>query len=233
MSGLAETARNQIMGMTAMSDNDNDLIRRGDAIEALKAANLPFGYGQAVHAITNVPAVQVTVKPLVWEHGQNVLRMDSTMMMGNGYDFDTMELTRQEGYGFGCGYIIWAIRSGLGKKSWNVYGILDGIFIQDITSEDAAKDAAQADYEARIRSALTIAPAPDAAKVAALVEAAEARARIDELEAFIADFASAKFDSLPRPLVRHPADEPDPVTDATVVWSWQEDANELLKGEKK
>ena len=46
-----------------MSD-DNDLIRRVDAIEALKAANLPFGYGQAVHAITNVPAVQVAVKPL-------------------------------------------------------------------------------------------------------------------------------------------------------------------------
>lgn len=59
------------------------------------------------------------------------------------------------------------------------------------------------------------------------------RTRIDELEAFITDFASAKFDSLPLLLGRHPADEPDPVTDATVVWSWQEDANELLKGEKK
>ena len=62
---------------------------------------------------------------------------------------------------------------------------------------------------------------------------AEARARIDELEGFIADFASAKFDSLKQPNIRHPADELDPVTDAMIVWAWQEDARELLKGEKK
>ena len=68
---------------------------------------------------------------------------------------------------------------------------------------------------------------------ALLKERDEARARIDELEAFIADFASAKFDSLPLPLVRYPADEPDPVTDAMPVWSWQDDAKELLEGEKK
>lgn len=126
---------------------------------------------------------QMKAKPLVWEHGRNRLQMDSTMMMGKGYDFDTMELTRQEGYGFGCGYIIWAIRSGLGKKSWNVYGTLDGIFIQDIASEDAAKDAAQADYEAMILSAIEPAPVTPAeaakvllsnrAAIAAMVDAAE------------------------------------------------------------
>lgn len=208
MSGLAETARNQIMGMTAMSDNDNDLIRRGDAIEALKAANLPFGYGQAVHAITNVPAVQVTVKPLEWIE----------VRAGNYYEARVIG-------------ILYSVRLGSdGIARWQAGHMGEW---REANTLEAALAAAQADYEARIRSALTIAPAPDAAKVAALVEAAEARARIDELEAFIADFASAKFDSLPRPLVRHPADEPDPVTDATVVWSWQEDANELLKGEKK
>lgn len=208
MSGLAETARNQIMGMTAMSDNDNDLIRRGDAIEALKAANLPFGYGQAVHAITNVPAVQVTVKPLEWIE----------VRAGNYYEARVIG-------------ILYSVRLGSdGIARWQAGHMGEW---REANTLEAALAAAQADYEARIRSALTIAPAPDAAKVAALVEAAEARARIDELEAFIADFASAKSDSLPRPLVRHPADEPDPVTDATVVWSWQEDANELLKGEKK
>lgn len=36
-----------------------DMLYRADAIAALKAAKLPFGYGQAVYAITKVPAAQV------------------------------------------------------------------------------------------------------------------------------------------------------------------------------
>lgn len=176
---VLEEAGNRLSFMAQTSGGtagrDDGLMAAIDGWTATLAARIP------ADPVTNADCCQaVRVKPLVWEHGRNGLRMDSTMMMGMGYDFDTMELTRQEGYGFGCSYIIWAISSGLGKKSWNVYGILDGIFIQDITSEDAAKAAAQADYEARIRSALTIAPAPDAAKVAALVEAAEARGAMPE-----------------------------------------------------
>jgi septal ring factor EnvC (AmiA/AmiB activator) len=42
---------------------------------------------------------------------------------------------------------------------WNLYGTIDGLFITDLNGEDAAKAAAQADYEARIIAALDT-PAP-------------------------------------------------------------------------
>jgi hypothetical protein len=54
------------------------------------------------------------------------------------------------------------------------------------------------------------------------------QARVAELEAFVGEFAEAKFEPLPRPPVRSPEDEPDPATDATTVWAWQEDARALL-----
>lgn len=111
--------------------SDDDLIRRGDAIEALKAANLPFGYGQAVHAITNVHAVQVTVKP-----GEIERAVWSAMSWAADYD----------------------------SGSNGVPEYTDG---GNSFAETECRRAA-----ARIRSVLTIAPAPDAAKVAALVEAA-------------------------------------------------------------
>lgn len=52
----------------------------------------------------------------------------------------------------------------------------------------------------------------------------------DRLRAFLTDFAAAKFAALPIPAPRHPAEEPDPITEAAPIWQWQEDAkSELAK----
>lgn len=138
-----------------MSD-DNDLIRRVDAIEALKAANLPFGYGQAVRAITNVPAVQVAVKPLVW-------------VVTKTYGGEVWDASA-------AGGVYRIIKRHQDGQFWLTHPTCEVIR----PTLDAAKTAAQADYDARIRSALTVTPTPDAAKVAALVEAAEARGAMPE-----------------------------------------------------
>ena len=44
----------------------------------------------------------------------------------------------------------------------------------------------------------------------------------------LADFAEAKFDALRTHRAAHPADEPDPVTDAETVWAYQDDARATL-----
>jgi hypothetical protein len=60
----------------------------------------------------------------------------------------------------------------------------------------------------------------------------EANARLiaaaPDLLAFIADFAAERFPAESAAPIRHPADELDPVTDAMTVWSWQQDAAQLL-----
>lgn len=63
------------------------------------------------------------------------------------------------------------------------------------------------------------------------LEMIEAKASIAELEGFIDEFAEHDF--APEPMGRNHHDEdPDPVTDAGMVWAFQEDARELLKGGK-
>jgi hypothetical protein len=79
-------------------------------------------------------------------------------------------------------------------------------------------------------NARLIAAAPDLAQAAltAMAERDALQARVAELAAFVGEFAEAKFEALPRGPVRSPEDEPDPATDATTVWAWQEDARALL-----
>lgn len=38
--------------------SDEDMIRRGDALAALRSADLPFGYGHAAEVIRTIPAAQ-------------------------------------------------------------------------------------------------------------------------------------------------------------------------------
>lgn len=105
-------------------------------------------------ALRALPAVApaVKVKPLVWDRDGRKLRFDDTMHMSKSYDWDTYECLRQEGYGLDSGYIIWP--EGVGATVWNVYGTYDGLYIQGLADETAAKAAAQADYAARILAAL-------------------------------------------------------------------------------
>lgn len=113
----------------------------------------------------------VKIKPLVWDFDGRKLRMDDTMAFSKSYDWDAYECLRQEGYGLCCGYIIWPDK--IGGTQWNLYGTYDGLFMTDINGEVPAKAAAQADYEARIRSALE-APQSEASEMVA----AQCKARL-------------------------------------------------------
>lgn len=155
---------NQITGMMAMSDED--MVRRGDVlktIEALEIArcascgnprnNHPFRHQFVTEsaldmkaAIDAIPSVQVGVKPLEWIKHPSKDIWRATVGLGVYKAF------------------------GITSPSWDFDSWSDAKdkVSQSAPTIEAAKAAAQADYEARIRSALTTQPSPD---VAALVEA--------------------------------------------------------------
>ncbi len=124
--------------------NDNDLIRRGDALAACQIHN---SARSAEITIAAMPAAApaVTVKPLVWRpdtmKGSYPDRMKAIMPCGSG-DYSVAGSRAQ------------------GKWQWFRNGyFVDGHQLHAPMSLDAAKVAAQADYEARILSALTLTPA--------------------------------------------------------------------------
>lgn len=120
---------------------DNDLIRRGDAkqcctdelrntMQLLSNPPQSSAAWDARNAINAIPAVQPTVKPLVW-------RDDGT----NGHETD-------HAFGF---YEVYPSPEG---DMLSRDGVDSGVF----PTLEAAKAAAQADYEARILSALDMQP---------------------------------------------------------------------------
>lgn len=134
--------------------SDDDLIRRGDALAACE----PRGYDHAHHmqakadcvaAITALPAVTPRVKPLVWE---------------------CLAPRVIEAPGFNCRYQIRLATDGSIRWQGRYMGSWE-----DADSVDAAKAAAQADYEARIFAALDMQPAPDMER---LIKDAERRGQI-------------------------------------------------------
>lgn len=109
-----------------------------------------------------IPAVQVAVKPLKWVE----IRPDQY--------FESRVIG-----------ILYSVRLGTdGVARWQAGHM--GTWHEAPTIE-AAKAAAQVEYEARIRSALTVAPAPDAALVEALVEALRVNLTFSEKIAEAAD----------------------------------------------
>jgi hypothetical protein len=142
---------------------DNEMIRRGDARNAVVRS---AGAMDAVARIYDLPAVQPGVKPLVWE---NVVA----------------ECTRQKAPALGGHYSVVQFDAGTDEAHYATNIDLGGLAFVFILEPDlkfggrrpkrfptleAAKAAAQADYEARILAALEVQPAPD---VAGLVEAAK------------------------------------------------------------
>lgn len=131
--------------------SDNDLIRRGDALDAAWEADSlelsTHGAGKIEARINAIPAVQPTVKPLVWE--SHPMGWIAGAMFGPAYIIDVRIKGRV-----------------MFIKGMNPPPQFDDL--------EAAKAAAQADYDARILSALDMQPtvSPD---VAALVKAAEAQ----------------------------------------------------------
>ena len=125
---------------------DNDLIRRGDALECFMGLDR---IGDIMDAIAALPAVTVGVRPLVWVEG-----MESGRKVWDALDYQI--IAYPEEYFF----LLVGVLSDSAVRVASSYPTLE-----------AAKAAAQADYEARILATLDLTPAPDAA---AIREAAEA-----------------------------------------------------------
>ena len=115
--------------------SDDDLIRRGDALAAVQEWTYCC---DAEDAIAALPAVTVGVKPLVWFEAELPSRG------GGKFTSEGYTIRRIEG--------LWLLDfAGNGKSKWRWVDL------------DAAKAAAQADYEARILAALEPVAAPDPA----------------------------------------------------------------------
>ena len=106
------------------------------------------------------------------------------------------------------------------EKGRFCYGVdLAGLFYMQTPEREhdgfptlaAAQAAAEADYRARIATALDL-------------------DKLEALTAFIAEFADAKIEALPQPRPHRatPEDGPDPVVDAQDVWAFQEEARSVL-----
>lgn len=110
------------------------------------------------------------VKPLEWSIDSHVVRFDDTMAFSKSYDWEGWDL-REEAHGPTGSYAIW--RECLTCDEYSLYGTADGIYIQGGLTEEAAKAAAQADYAARILSAIDLDAIRREARNEALREAAE------------------------------------------------------------
>lgn len=75
---------------------------------------------------------------LNWEEVRKV-KFDSTMLFGSGYDFGGLELLFQEADTQAGRFIIWPDHIAQPSK-WNVYGGRMAHYIQDLPSENAAKE---------------------------------------------------------------------------------------------
>lgn len=78
---------------------------------------------------------------LVWEDTAKV-RFDSTMIFGKGYDFEGLELLREEADTPLGRFVVWPDCCG-GSKNWSLYGGREGWF----QSGFPTKEAAQAEVE--------------------------------------------------------------------------------------
>jgi hypothetical protein len=117
--------------------SDNDLIRRGDAKKT--ASGYIYNCDYMLDAINAIPAVQPTVKPLVWTQ----ISIPKQAMQGIWWMAEAMTGNYEVHQFDGRDEIIVTLRGlGLGNPEYPTI--------------EAAKAAAQADYEARIRSALTV-----------------------------------------------------------------------------
>jgi len=54
--------------------------------------------------------------------------------------------------------------------------------------------------------------------------------KLQKLLNFLEEFVKEDFKAQTQSLLSDPRDELDPVTDALLVWCWQKDAENLLKG---
>ena len=144
--------------MREAAASDNDLIRRGDVTAIPLLGMTVTQIERAIRAIPIAPQpVAVTVKPLVWREQSNTCQVADTPW-GSAAVQDESHALCPHRWGW------WMVGSDEDDSATG-YG----------NNIELAKAAAQADYEARILSALTIQPADPLSdpRVVALVEAAK------------------------------------------------------------
>lgn len=135
--------------MTASDDDliqkgQDDLIRRGDARRILEEEGF---LERSLANLNNLPAVQVAVTPLEFIYGK-AESVIGIYLIDSGW---------KDKVG-GDRWWAWAGPTDTDNDRDPFYVWQHGTRIAD---EEAAKAAAQADYEARIRSALTAHPSPE------------------------------------------------------------------------
>lgn len=170
-----------------MTCSDNDLIRRGDAIaRATQWRRGMRGEETIEDSLRALPAVQVAVTPLEFVYGK------AESIIGN-YLIDSGWKDKVGGDRWWA----WAGPTDTDNDRDPFYVWQHGALVAD---EKAAKAAAQADYEARVRSALTAQPSPeqvtaysgnDVASLVVAVEAALACGMIPKSSA--ADGGASKY----------------------------------------
>ena len=115
--------------------NDNDLIRSGD-VKAIVPPLWQHSLFPAIAAIPAAPAPTVKVKPLVWaqegKQPEHAVSIVGTYLLVK--DFDGWRWMRVVG------------------------GSLADVCLDPFPSPEAAKSAAQADYDARILAAIKVTP---------------------------------------------------------------------------
>jgi hypothetical protein len=138
-----------------MSD-DNDPIRRGDVLTILTDGEC-YAVSDVWSAIRVLPAVQPRVKPLVWTYPTPADRLchahETAPSFGGAY-----HISPDEDSSLGYWLLQWTLRV-------DDFCTRYGGKITRHNDPEAAKAAAQADYEARILSALEPAVQPDAAAI--------------------------------------------------------------------
>ncbi len=138
----------------------DELIRKSDALELFDDWWLYAPSGQQVtsdvcDAIAALPAVTVGVKPLVWFEAELPSRG------GGKYTAEGYTIRKIEG--------LWLLDfAGEGRSKWRWIEL------------DAAKAAAQADYEARILAALTPTPVDDSQTPYSAIKALDDLARLGQ-----------------------------------------------------
>lgn len=76
-------------------------------------------------------------RALEWDH-DNKVEFDTTMLFGLGYDFEGLEVRRQEADTPIGRFVVWPDYLGKDAK-WNLYGGCDGWYQGQLASADDAK----------------------------------------------------------------------------------------------
>ena len=93
----------------------------------------------------------IPVKPIQWDQDARFIRLDETMMFSKGYDYDGLELCREEAHSVVGDYMIWP--DSIASDVFNLYCTKDGAYFQDL-SRDEAKAAATGHYLAQFNATL-------------------------------------------------------------------------------